>query len=104
MKQLYTADPPYLLKKLLEMNSTSVEGVSAVCPAVHRTVFFVTFGDLVKVDIEALHDGAHDEAKGWTDGGRSEEETWEQQQEKHEQSHQDRGIITTILFTRKIKD
>lgn len=68
-------------------------------PPVNRTLFPVTFGELVKVDIEALHDGACDEAKSWTDGGRSEEEAWKTTGKGHEQSHQEWLSSITILFT-----
>lgn len=50
-------------------------------------MFPLTLGQLVKVDIEAQHDGARDEAKGWTDGGRSKEETWKGQQEMDMSPH-----------------
>lgn len=76
VKQLETADPPSFRSKLLGMNPTSVEAFHT--PAVWSTEqqFPVTFGGLVKVHVEALHDGARDEAEGWTDGGRGEEQAW----------------------------
>lgn len=80
MRQLETADPPSFQNKLSEMNSTSAEAFHTLHPSVWSTEqqFPVTFGELVKVDKEALHDGARDEAEGWTNGGRGEEEAWKQ--------------------------
>lgn len=39
----------------------------------------LTFGQLVKVDVEAQHDGPGDEAKGRADGGQGEEDAWKTQ-------------------------
>lgn len=37
----------------------------------------LTFGKLVKVNVEAQHEGAADEAEGRADGGDGEEDAWE---------------------------
>lgn len=75
MRQLETADPPSFRNKLSEMNSTSAEAFHTLHPSTQQQ-FPVTFGELVNVHEEALHDGARDEAEGRTDGGRGEEEAW----------------------------
>lgn len=54
--------------EVLHSISVQLWVVSAVC--------LLTFGQLVKVDIKAQHQGAGDEAEGRADGGRSEEEAW----------------------------
>lgn len=36
----------------------------------------LTSGELVKVDVEAEHEGAGDEAQGGADGGHGEEDAW----------------------------